>query len=309
MRKLILILNIIFIGIGLKAQQDPMFTHYAFNTLAINPAYAGTRDVLTLTGLHRSQWVSFSGAPITQTFTLHTPVFNGKVGLGLSVINDKIGPTNTSSFYFDFSYKIKINEKAKLSFGLKGGLNLKKTDLTSLNTYDNNDPLFVEDIKSDFLPNFGFGMYYYTEKFYIGASIPKLLENDFTENTVSGSIDLASEKKHYFLIMGAVFNISENVKLKPTSFLKITNGAPITGDITANFIFMDRFWIGAMFRTGDAFGALAGINITDQLAVGYSFDWSTTNKTFKYNAGSHEIMIRYDVLFRENKMIRSPRYF
>ena len=309
MKKLVFILVLSCVSIISNAQQDPMFTHYAFNTLAINPAYAGTRDALTITGLHRSQWVTFKGAPITQTITGHTPVFNEKVGLGLSVLNDKIGPTNTTSFYLDFSYKIKINKKARLSFGLKGGLNLKKTDLTSLNTYEQNDPVFMEDIKSEFLPNFGFGMYYYSDKYYVGISIPKLLENDFKENSVSGSVDLASEKKHYFLIGGAVFPLSESVVLKPTTFVKITNGAPIEGDITANFIFYDRFWTGVMFRTGDAFGLLAGLNITEQLAVGYSFDWSLVNTTGKYNAGSHEIMIRYDFIFKEQKMIRSPRYF
>ncbi len=309
MRSLIFILILSCISLVSSAQQDPMFTHYAFNTLAINPAYAGTRDALTITGLHRSQWVAFKGAPTTQTLTGHSPVFNENVGIGLSVLNDKIGPSNTTSFYLDFSYKIKINKKAKLSFGLKGGLNLKKTDLTSLNTYEQNDPLFMEDIKSEFLPNFGFGMYYYTDKYYVGLSIPKLLENNFTENSVSGSVDLASEKKHYFLIGGAVFSLSESVTLKPTMFLKVTNGAPIEGDITANFIFYDRFWTGAMFRTGDAIGILAGLNITEQLAVGYSFDWSLVNSTGKYNAGSHEIMIRYDFIFKKQKMIRSPRYF
>jgi len=309
MKKLTFILILACASIVTNAQQDPMFTHYAFNTLAINPAYAGTRDALTITGLHRSQWVAFKGAPITQTLTGHTPIFNEKVGIGFSMLNDKIGPSNTTSFYVDFSYKIKINKRAKLSFGLKGGLNLKKTDLTSLNTYEENDPVFLEDIKSEFLPNFGFGVYYYTDKYYVGISIPKLLENDFSENTVSSSINLASEKKHYFLIGGAVFPLSESVELKPTTFIKITNGAPIEGDVTANFIFYNRFWVGAMFRTGDAFGALAGLNVTDQLAVGYSFDWSLVNSTGKYNAGSHEIMIRYDFIFKEQKMIRSPRYF
>jgi type IX secretion system PorP/SprF family membrane protein len=169
--------------------------------------------------------------------------------------------------------------------------------------------MFLQDVKSKLLPNFGFGMYYYSDKYYIGLSIPKLLENNFDENTVTASIDLASEKKHYFLIMGAAFNLTEYIVLKPTTFLKVTNGAPFEGDITANVIFKDKFWVGAMYRTGDALGAMAGLNITDQIAVGYSFDWSTTNKTFRYNQGSHEIMIRYEFINLEKKMIRSPRYF
>ncbi|MDF1548073.1 MAG: type IX secretion system membrane protein PorP/SprF [Bacteroidales bacterium] len=308
-RSSIFILLIISCSHFINAQQDPMFTHYAFNTLAINPAYAGSRDALTITGLHRTQWVSFEGAPTTQTLTAHSPIIKENIGIGLSLLNDKIGPTNTSSLYLDFSYKIKINQRAKLSFGLKGGLNLQKTDLTSLNIKEINDPLFIEDIKSEILPNFGFGLYYYTDKYYVGISIPKLLENDFNENSVTASTNLASEKKHYFLIGGSVFKLSQSIVLKPTTFIKITNGAPIEADLTANFIILERFWAGIMYRTGDAFGAITGLNITDQLAVGYSFDFSIANTTVKYNGGSHEIMVRYDFIFKERKMIRSPRYF
>ncbi len=309
MKKTLFIIVITLIGLSSNAQQDPMFTHYAFNTLAINPAYAGSRDALTITGLHRSQWVGFEGAPLTQTITAHSPIFNEKVGIGLSFLNDKIGPTNTSSFYLDFSYKIKINERARLAFGIKGGFNYRLTDLNGLTIKEANDPVFQSDIKSEFLPNFGFGLYYFTDKYYVGVSIPKLLENNFDNNSVSGSTNLASEQKHYFLIGGAIFRLSDNFKLKPTTFVKITAAAPIEADLTALFYFREKIWFGPMFRTGDAFGALVGIFITDQLAVGYSFDWSMTNTTFQYNAGSHEIMIRYDFILKQNKKIRSPRYF
>ena len=300
---------IVLWGFEVKAQQDPMFTHYSFNTLAINPAYAGSRDALTITGLHRSQWVGFEGAPITQTITAHSPVFNEKVGVGFSFLNDKIGPSNTSSFYFDFSYKIRITEKAKLAFGLKGGLNYRLTDLNGLTVKQANDPVFQSDLESELLPNFGFGLYYFTDNYYVGISIPRLLENDFKTNSVSGSTDLASEKKHYFLIGGAVFNLNEDFKVKPTTFIKVTAGAPIEADLTALVYFRDKIWFGPMLRTGDAVGALVGIYITNQLAVGYSFDWSIANTTFKYNGGSHEIMIRYDFILKQNKKIRSPRYF
>jgi type IX secretion system PorP/SprF family membrane protein len=309
MRKIIQISVLFLMAFASKAQQDPMFTHYAFNTLAINPAYAGTRDALTITALHRNQWVAFEGAPVTQTLTLHSPIITKNIGIGLSVLNDKIGPGNTSSFYVDFSYKIKVTDRAMLSFGLKGGLNIKKTNLNNLQLKDMDDPLFMNNEKSGLLPNFGFGLYYFTDKYYAGISIPKLLENNFKESTVSASIDLASEKKHYFLIGGAVFKLSEEFTLKPTTFIKITNGAPIEMDFTANLFILDRFWAGIMYRTGDALGILAGVNITEQLAMGYSFDWSLTNRTFRYNQGSHEIMLRYDFIFKEHRIIRSPRYF
>ncbi len=309
MKKFILIVVTLFSTILLKAQQDAMFTHYAFNTLAVNPAYAGTRDALTVTALHRSQWVSFEGAPMTQTLTLHSPFLKQNIGVGLSILNDKIGPVNKTSAYFDFSYRIKVTKKSWLSFGLKGGLNIRKADLVDVETAKPNDPLFAENNKSDFLPNFGFGLYYFTEKYYVGVSIPGLLENDFKTNNVAGSTDLASEKKHYFLIAGSVFRLNENILLKPTGLLKVTNGAPLEADLTASFIFRDKFRIGGMFRTGDALGILAGINITNQFTVGYSYDWSYTNRTFKYNKGSHEIMLRYDFIFKEKTKIRSPRYF
>lgn len=309
MKKIIIIILIAITGYNSNAQQDAMFTHYMFNTLAVNPAYAGSRDALTVTGLYRSQWVGFDGAPTTQTVTLHTPILNQNSGIGLSLINDKIGPTNTTSFYVDFSYKIKLSKKSSLAFGLKGGMNMVKHNLTDLSLETQNDPAFMNDFQSKLLPNFGFGMYYYTDKFYAGLSIPKLLENNFSSNTVSGTTNLASEKRHYFLIAGSVFDLNEEIKLKPTAFVKVTNGAPIEADLTASFIFNDKFWLGAMFRTGDAIGLLAGFNITDQLAIGYSFDWSYANTTVKYNGGSHELMLRYDFIYKTAEKIRSPRYF
>ena len=309
MKKIIILIFIAFTAYSSNAQQDAMFTHYMYNTLAVNPAYAGSRDALTITGLHRSQWVGFDGAPTTQTLTLHTPILNQNTGLGLSFINDKIGPTNTTSFYADFSYKIKLTKKANLAFGLKGGLNMMTHNLTDLSLDTQNDPAFINDVQSKLLPNFGFGMYYFTERFYAGVSIPKLLENNFDLNSTSGTTNLASEKRHYFLIAGSVFDLNEEIKFKPTAFVKLTNGAPIEGDITGSFIFNDKFWLGAMFRTGDAVGILAGINITHQFSLGYSFDWSYANTTFRYNGGSHEIMLRYDFIYKAEEKIRSPRYF
>jgi type IX secretion system PorP/SprF family membrane protein len=309
MKKLLISASLLLTGIISFAQQDAMFTHYMFNTLAVNPGYAGSRDALTITGLHRSQWVSFPGAPTTQTLTLHTPIHNDQLGLGLSVLNDKIGPTNTTAIYADFAYKLKLNEKAKLAFGLKGGINLRSNGLSSLALDETNDDAFANDVVSDVLPNFGFGLYYYTDKYYVGLSTPKLLENNFTTNTVSGSLSSASEKRHYFLIAGTVFPITDHIKLKPTGFMKVTEAAPIEGDITLTALFKEKLWAGVMFRTGDALGLLVGANITDQLSLGYSFDWSYTNTTFKYNAGSHELMLRYDLIYNNAQRIRSPRYF
>lgn len=311
MKKLVLAVLTLWSGQQVYAQQDAMFTHYSFNTLAVNPGYAGSRDALTVTGLHRSQWVSFPGAPNTQTLTLHAPVANEKIGLGLSFLNDKIGPTKSTAINVDFAYKIKVGQKGKLAFGLKGGLNIRGNRLSDLSTTDGGDKSFEQNVQSELLPNFGFGIYYSLPRFYAGISTPRLLENNFEQNTTSGSTNLASERRHYFFIAGTIFdlNSSGSIKLKPTTFVKVTAGAPLEVDLTALFYFKDKFWAGPMLRTGDALGALVGVNITDQFSLGYSFDYSYGNTTFKYNGGSHEIMLRYDFLFNNKATIKSPRYF
>jgi len=287
------------------AQQDAMFTHYMNNTLAVNPAYAGTRNALTITGLHRSQWVGFDGAPVTQTLTVHTPL-NRKMGLGLSVVNDKIGPVNTSGAFADYAYYLKLDDKSQLSLGVSAGLNFMKADLAGLTIIDPNDASFKENISSKLLPNFGFGMYYRRPKFYAGLSVPKLLENNFYSNTVSGS---GKETRHYYLICGGVTKLSPEVEFHPTTLVKATEGAPVEADLTTTFIFHKRFLLGGTFRTGDAVGGLIGFYVTNQLHLGYSYDWSYKLETFRYNQGSHEIMLSYDFIFKNDDKIRSPRYF
>jgi len=309
MKKLLLIVAVIASSLGATAQQDAMFTHYSFNTLGVNPAYAGSRDALTVLALHRSQWVSFPGAPITQTVTAHMPIANDKMGVGLSMMHDKIGPTRNMGFYADFAYRLQVGEKGKLAFGIKAGSSFLSNDLASISTTDGGDNSFAQSITSQFLPNFGAGVYYQLPRFYVGLSTPRLLENDYASNTTAGSV--ASESRHYFLIAGGIFDLSKDAKiqLKPTTFFKLTAGAPIEVDITALLYFNQKFWAGPMFRTGDALGVLAGLNITPQFALGYSFDWSYGNATGKYNAGSHELMLRYDFVFRDKRDVISPRYF
>jgi type IX secretion system PorP/SprF family membrane protein len=313
MKKIVIsILSMFTLGLSaVEAQQDAMYTHYAYNTLAVNPAYAGSRDALTITGLHRSQWVGFDGAPVTQTLTLHSPFMNDKIGLGMSVVNDKIGPMNVTSFYADFAYRIKVSDKGRLSLGLKGGANLVQGNLSSLELEDQNDVTFSQNIQSSFLPNFGFGAYYTNEKFYVGISTPKLLENDFKNNINTSTSQLSKEERHYFLIAGAVFNIKDGgkIKFRPTTFIKVTEAAPIQGDVSGMFIFQDKFEVGAMYRTGDAAGILLGYNFTPQMRFGYAYDFSFTNRTLTYNGGSHEVMLRYDFIYADKGRIRSPRYF
>lgn len=289
-------------------QQDPMFTHYMYNTLSVNPAYAGSREALTVTLLHRNQWVSFPGAPKTNTLTLHTPVFNENVGVGLSLTHDVIGPIKATAMYADFAFRVKLSKKSNLSFGLKAGLDLLSANLPGLQIQDQDDPAFMYNFKNKALPNFGFGLFYtYNNRFYAGLSIPRMLQHKFIgENTLISSGIL---KGHYFFITGASIKLSNFVEFKPSALVKMTVGAPMELDVTALFELYKRVNFGLMYRTGDAFGALVGVYIIDRLLLGYSYDFSFTNTTLKYNGGSHEIMLRYDFIFSSSHRIKSPRYF
>lgn len=304
MKKRILFALILVTGYA-KAQQDAMFTHYMYNTLWLNPAYAGTRDALTVTGIHRSQWVGFDGAPIDQTITMHSPFYKGKMGWGLSIQNDKIGATNSLFIGGDYAYHVKLNKKSKLGLGVKAMVNIFNNKSQGLKLEDESQPdrAFNSNIQT-VTPNVGAGIYYHRERFYIGISTPKVFENKLGNNQVS-----YIEQRHFFLIVGSVFKLSKAVMLKPTCFIKATESAPIEGDFTANFILYNKITLGAMYRTGDAVGILLGYNLTDQFSIGYSFDWSMANTTGKYNAGSHEIMIRYDLVSLTKGKIKSPRYF
>lgn len=309
--KIVFVLVLTTWSFGSHAQQLPMYTHYMYNTLVVNPAYAGSRDALTITALHRSQWVGFKDAPVTQTLTMHAPLRNEHIGLGLSVSNDKIGPTNNTSALIDFAYIMQLTAKARLAFGLSGGINVFQADLSTLLLEQQNDPVFRNDINNKVTPNFGFGAYYSRERFYAGISVPYLLENNYskvTENNGGGTL-IAKEQRHYFFIMGTLINLSDNLAFKPTTLIKVTNAAPVQADFTASFIIMKKLMVGAMLRTGDAVGGLIGLDITDQLHFGYSFDWSYGLETSKYNNGSHELMLRYDFIFPSRKQIHSPRNF
>ncbi len=313
-RRAIVFLSLVMIGViiaeKIQAQQDAMFTHYMDNTLEVNPAYAGSRDAMTLTLLSRNQWVDFEGAPTTQTFTIHSPVVGETVNLGFSVINDKIGPINNANIYVDYSYRIKLSPKYKLALGLKAGFGTISTDLLNLVLDEQGDEVFLEDLNHKILPNIGFGLYLSSETFYAGLSVPKLIDNSYLiAESELGNVGIYNEKRHYYFIAGLLKHVSSDLDFKPTTFLKVTSGAPIEVDVTGSFILNDKFLLGGMFRMGDALGLLAGYNIANNLYLGYSFDWSYYNKTFRYNSGTHELLLRYDFELSESRKIRSPRYF
>lgn len=287
-----------------------MYTHYMYNTLVINPAYAGSRDALTITGLHRSQWVNYKGAPMVQTLSFHSPLRNEHLGIGLSVTNDKIGPTNNTSAVVDFAYIMKLNSKSKLALGLSAGANMFQANLTSVQLDQQSDPSFQNNVNNRFTPNFGFGAYYSRERFYAGLSIPKIIQNNYSDLNLTANNNVAgTEQRHYYFIAGTMIKLSNNLDFKPTTFVKVTPAAPIQADVTASFLIMKKVTLGAMFRTGDAFGALVGLDLTEQFHIGYSYDYSYGLKNFKYHQGSHEIVLRYDFIFSSKKQIRTPRNF
>ncbi|MEN2398674.1 type IX secretion system membrane protein PorP/SprF [Flavobacterium sp. MC2016-06] len=284
------------------AQQEPQYTQYMYNTLTVNSAYAGSAGHLTITGIYRTQWVGLEGSPNTQSFTLDTPV--GKnVGLGLSIVNDEIGPSEEQYVDLNLSYSIKASDEYKLSFGVKGGGRVINIDW-SKGTYKDGDPQFQQNIQNKFLPVIGAGVYLHSEKSYLGLSIPNFLTDKRYDDVQQA---LADERMHVYLIGGWVFDLSPNTKFKPAFLAKFVTGAPVTVDISANFMFYDVFRLGASYRTGDSFSGLAGFQITPQLQIGYAYDYTTTGIR-NYSSGTHEILLRFE-LKSKNKGLKSPRFF
>jgi type IX secretion system PorP/SprF family membrane protein len=302
MRKLVLVL--LFCSVASFAQQDAQFTQYMYNTISINPAYAGSRGVISVLGLYRTQWVGLDGAPETSSFSVNTPVGNN-VGLGVSLVNDKIGPTNENNISADFSYSIQTSATAKLSFGIKGSANLFKLDPTKLNPENQGDPQF-QDFKNKFSPNVGAGVYLHSDKGYVGLSVPNFIEtNRYDDNETA----IYKEQINYYLIAGYVFNLDryEQIKFKPAVLAKMIEGSPFQVDASANFMFNDKFVVGVSYRWSAAVSALAGFQITDSLYLGYAYDRETT-KLVNYNSGSHEIFLRFEFLNKYSR-ITSPRFF
>ncbi len=291
------------------AQQLPQFTQYMFNTISINPAYAGSRETFSAVGLHRSQWVGLEGGPETQTLSVHTPLRNDKIGIGLSFINDKLGYENFSYIYGDFSYTIQTGVNSKLAFGIKGGFTHYYLDEELLNDPSVvNDPFF-NDVSNRWSPNIGAGLYWHSERWYLGLSAPRILNTDYN-NGRNGSVDyVALERISYYITGGYVFNLSETTKLKPSVLLKATNGAPLSFDISANFLFNETFWIGAGYRINEnaaAIGGIADFQISKQMRIGYAYEYPISDLR-PYTSGTHEVLLMFELF--KSRRIKSPRYF
>ncbi|HCT30887.1 MAG TPA: hypothetical protein DIW31_09170 [Bacteroidales bacterium] len=301
---------IILIGATIKtakAQQEPMYTQYMFNTLSVNPAYTGTTNALNVLALTRLQWVGVEGAPKTYTLAVHTPLNEKKAGVGFSIVSDEIGPVKNFYLSATYAYRIRITEGTTLSLGLKGGFYNYTVGLSRLDLTQNNDIAFQQDQQKKFHPNMGFGTYYYSDKWYAGIAIPKLFQNDLTKQAPSSN-SLSEMKRHYFLIAGYVFKINQDLALKPSFVEKVVTGAPLSTDITAQLFYRERFWFGASYRIGDAVAFLFEMRVNDQLMLGYSYD-ITLNKLNGMSRGSHEILLSFDFDKFSPRKIKSPRYF
>lgn len=285
-----------------KAQQMPQFTQYMYNTIAINPAYAGNRDALTLIGLHRSQWAGLEGSPTTQTLSVHSPLRNEKVGLGLSVINDNIGYEDYTYAYADFSYTINVAPTTTLSFGIKGGMSYYNLDEELLVDVPD-DPFFSGDTFNRWTPNFGAGLFLSSQKWYIGLSAPRFINNDNNDH----SEYVALEQVHYYLNGGYVFDLTENIKLRPTALAKVTDGAPLSVDISSTFIFNEKFYLGTSYRLEDAVGAFVDFQILPDFRIGYAYEYAISDLQ-PYTSGSHEILLIYELRLTNTKY-KSPRFF
>jgi len=312
MKKYIITIAFLTLSIcGLKAQQDAQYTQYMYNTVSVNPAYAGSRGVLSIAALHRSQWIGLDGAPTTQTLNLHTPV-SERIGIGLSIVNDEIGNGTNQDTYFDgvFSYTVPVSQEGKLSFGLKAGGHLLNIDFNKLQNY-NNEPNAggLNNIDRRFSPNFGAGIYYHTNSFYAGLSVPNFLKTEHFDTSGEGTSFLAQERMNIYLITGYVFDLNQNLKFKPAALIKAVQGAPLQVDISANFMLNQKFTVGAAYRWNAAVSALFGFQLSDAFMVGLAYDRETTALGgTQFNDGSFEIMLRYEFRTRFKRVI-TPRFF
>jgi len=304
LHKIQLLLVFLLCSYYVNAQHQPQYTQYMYNTMSINPAYTGSLGTLDIVGTYRSQWVGIDGAPVTQYLGIHSPLSFNRVGIGLNIQNDALGPANQTFANANFSYSIQVAPTMQLAFGLKAGFKIFNVDFTKGTFQTPGDPILNENIENRITPTLGAGAYLYSNNWYVGFSVPDFASSAYFDDNNEA---VAREEIQYYLIGGYVFDLSTHLKFKPAFLAKYTQGLPLVVDFSANFLFLERFSLGASYRYEDAVSVLAGFQINEPFFVGYSYDYTTTGFS-NYNSGSHEIILRY-TLPRKNKRINSPRYF
>jgi type IX secretion system PorP/SprF family membrane protein len=289
-----------------NAQQHPLFTQYMFNGLVINPAYAGSHGTVDLTATARKQWAGIDGAPQTQVFTVHTPLKHSRSSAGVVAMHDHLGVTSQYNVYGVYAYRIPVSENGKIALGAQAGVALYNSNLNELeiDTHDNQpDPAFAGRV-SRYLPNLGIGAYYYDKNSYIGLSIPTLINNRWN---ILDPTFRATQKRHYFLSAGHVFDLASNLKLKPNILFRWVEGGPFQYDINANLLIQKFMWVGVSYRMKDAVDLLLEFNVNSQFTVGYSYGYPVS-KLVTYQSGTHEFLLSYRIQKHKN-MVVSPRYF
>ncbi|MGO4773488.1 type IX secretion system membrane protein PorP/SprF [Flavobacterium sp. W22_SRS_FK3] len=288
------------------AQQESQYTQYMYNTQTVNAAYAGNRGILSFYGLYRNQWVGLEGAPETLNFSINSPLGITAVGIGLDIISDKIGPSSESNIAFDLSYTINVSTKSRLSFGIKAGINLLSIDYSKLNIFNPNDPSYSINIKNRLSPLIGVGLYLHnSNKWYLGISTPNFISTTHYQEGIASST--VTERAHFYGIAGYVFDVNNTIKLKPALLTKIVPGSPISFDLSINVGFFNKLTLGLAHRLDAAGSLLAAFQVTDNLMIGYGYDYETTALS-KYNSGSHEIFLRIELANKAKKIV-SPRFF
>jgi type IX secretion system PorP/SprF family membrane protein len=296
----------ILLTISTFAQQDPLFSQYMFNKLAVNPAYAGSRDVLTVDALYRYQWVNIEGAPQTFSASVHSPLRNEHLGLGLNVYQDAIGPSVNQGALATFAYRI-LFPNAKLSFGLQAGVKYSDVLWSRITTEVSEDPLLRAPIRNKAVPDASFGIYYSSKKYYVGVSSKQLLQNQVGVVNVNGKEQYTKLLRHFYGMAGAAFSVSDKLVFRPSVLVKFVQNAPPQMDLNASILVSKTFWLGVSYRTEKALSFMTEFNISDNLRIGYSYDvWF--NELQAYNKGSHEVRLSFDLDIFQRRML-SPRYF
>lgn len=299
--KYFVVILVISISLQAFAQQDPQYTQYMYNMAMLNPAYAGSADNISLGLLYRNQWTGFSDAPQTGTFFGHSPVGNA-LGLGLSVISDKLGPVTETNIYADVSYTLKLSNDHRLAFGIKAGATFHNIGLAGLDLIDEGDPFF-QNVNS-VTPNLGAGFFYYSDVYYVSLSVPNLMSSVHLD---ANNNQIGSETQHFFLTAGYVFNISETIKLKPSFLIKSAFNAATSFDLNANALFFEKFEIGTSYRLDDSFSGLVNFLITPNLRIGYAYD-AVTSGIYNYAPASHEVFLLFNINLPRKTLV-SPRFF
>lgn len=290
-----------------KAQQDAMFSQYMFNGLAINPAYAGSKDYLAASILHRNQWVDIPGAPVTNTVSIHSPiiVLPGS-NVGATMVHDKIGFTTQTDFFANYAYRIDLGKGGRLSMGLRAGFSNYKVDFSRVTTDAGIDPVVLER-QNGLAPNVGTGIYFDTRTFYLGFSVPRLLSYHPEDVFSIDDSGLPKARRHYFGTVGYAWEVSQNVVIKPSVLAKYETAAPFQTDFNLNVLLVNRLWLGASYRTNDAVVGMIEFLPTRGLQIGYAYDF-TVSELAQYNRGTHEFVLTVNLGGNVSKL-KTPRYF